>query len=192
MIVDYSSKTISLKIVFYGPAMSGKTTAIRWLFSSFDYIDELASIENTVGRTMFCDYGSIPFLLDNDWKIDTHIWSATGQDFYRSTRETVLVGTDGLIFIADSQKHLLDTNLESWHELNSMFNLENKSLPIVICLNKQDLPDTVHERKFRKELGIPHSVEILHSVALDGTNIMQAFRMIFDSAMRSSLLASPS
>lgn len=172
--------------------MSGKTTAIRWLFSSFDYIDELASIENTVGRTMFCDYGSIPFLLDNDWKIDTHIWSATGQDFYRSTRETVLVGTDGLIFIADSQKHLLDTNLESWHELNSMFNLENKSLPIVICLNKQDLPDTVHERKFRKELGIPHSVEILHSVALDGTNIMQAFRMIFDSAMRSSLLASPS
>ncbi|MBD3159650.1 MAG: hypothetical protein GF309_12730 [Candidatus Lokiarchaeota archaeon] len=192
MIVDYSSKTISLKIVFYGPAMSGKTTAIRWLFSSFDYIDELASIENTVGRTMFCDYGSIPFLLENDWKIDTHIWSATGQDFYRSTRETVLVGTDGLIFIADSQRHLLDANLESWHELNSMLNLENKSLPIVICLNKQDLPDTVHETEFRSKLGIPPSVEVLHSVALDGTNIMQAFRMIFDSAMRSSLLASPS
>lgn len=192
MIVDYGSKTISLKIVFYGPAMSGKTTAIRWLFSAFDYLEDLASIENTVGRTMFCDYGAIPFLLDNNWKIDAHIWSATGQDFYRSTREVVLVGTDGLIFIADSQRQLLDENITSWNELNTILDLQEKPLPIVICLNKQDLPDTVHETEFRRKLGIPNSVEVLHSIALDGTNIMRAFQMIFENAMRSSLLVSSS
>ncbi|MGV9103896.1 MAG: GTP-binding protein, partial [Candidatus Thorarchaeota archaeon] len=169
MIVDYGSKTISLKIVFYGPAMSGKTTAIRWLFSAFDYLEELTSIENTVGRTMFCDYGSISFLLDNNWTIDAHIWSATGQDFYKSTREIVLVGTDGLIFIADSQRHLLDDNIASWDELNTMLDLQDTPLPIVICLNKQDLPNTVHETEFRREIGIPNSVEVLHSIALDGT-----------------------
>ena len=58
MIIDYGNRTVGLKIVFFGPAMSGKTTAIRWLFSTLDYADKLTSIENTVGRTMFCDFGS--------------------------------------------------------------------------------------------------------------------------------------
>ncbi|MCK5264309.1 MAG: hypothetical protein KAR03_01780, partial [Candidatus Thorarchaeota archaeon] len=52
MIIDYGNRTVGLKIVFFGPAMSGKTTAIRWIFSSLDYADKLTSIENTVGRTM--------------------------------------------------------------------------------------------------------------------------------------------
>ena len=104
MIVDYGNRTVGLKIVFFGPAMSGKTTSIRWLFKSLDCADRLTSIENTVGRTMFCDFGTIPFSLGDSWTINTHIWSATGQDFYRSTREVVLVGADGIVFVADSQE----------------------------------------------------------------------------------------
>ena len=117
MIIDYGTRTVGLKIVFFGPAMSGKTTAIRWLFSSLDYADKLTSIENTVGRTMFCDFGTIPFALGNSWKINAHVWSATGQDFYRSTREVVLVGADGVVFMVDSQERLLQENQASWNEL---------------------------------------------------------------------------
>ncbi len=189
MIIDYSTRTIGLKIVFFGPAMSGKTTSIRWLFSTFECADDLTSIENTVGRTMFCDFGTIPFSLGDNWTINTHIWSATGQDFYRSTREVVLVGCDGIVFIADSQEHLLDENLASWRELVDLLSEEERPLPVVICLNKQDLPTAVDEERLRKHLNVPSSVPVLHSIAMNGHNIMEAFQLLFQNAMRASVLS---
>jgi len=191
MIIDYGNRTVGLKIVFFGPAMSGKTTAIRWLFSSLDYADKLTSIENTVGRTMFCDFGTIPFPLNESWTVNAHIWSATGQDFYRSTREVVLVGADGVIFMADSQAILLDENLASWKELMSMIAEEERPLPVVFCLNKQDLPEAVNERRLREHLRLPSSVPVFRSIAKDGYNIMEAFQFIFQAAMRASVTAKP-
>jgi small GTP-binding protein len=191
MIIDYGNRTVGLKIVFFGPAMSGKTTAIRWLFSSLDFADKLTSIENTVGRTMFCDFGTIPFPLNESWTVNAHIWSATGQDFYRSTREVVLVGADGVIFMADSQSTLLDENLASWNELMSMITEEERPLPVVVCLNKQDLPDAVQEGCIREHLRLPGSVPVFMSIAKDGHNILEAFQFIFQAAMRASVVAKP-
>ncbi|MHA1768436.1 MAG: GTP-binding protein [Candidatus Thorarchaeota archaeon] len=189
MIIDYGNRTVGLKIVFFGPAMSGKTTAIRWLFSAFNFTDKLTSIENTVGRTMFCDFGTIPFPLSNRWSINAHIWSATGQDFYRSTREVVLVGADGVVFMADSQSHLMPENLSSWNELMNMIAEETRPLPIVVCLNKQDIPGAAQENELRTHLGLPSSVPVLKSVASRGQNIMEAFQYIFRASMKSSALA---
>ena len=191
MIIDYSTRTIGLKIVFYGPAMSGKTTAIRWLFSSLDYADKLTSIENAVGRTKFCDFGTIPVPFSNNWTVNAHVWTATGQDYYRSTRETVLVGTDGIIFIADSQEQLLDENRASWNELMTMVAEEERDLPIVFCLNKQDLVGAVHEERLRTHLRLPHAIPIFMSVAREGLNILEAFETLFQSAMRASVLTQP-
>ncbi|MGY5852058.1 MAG: ADP-ribosylation factor-like protein [Candidatus Thorarchaeota archaeon] len=191
MIIDYGNRTLGLKIVFFGPAMSGKTTAIRWLFASLDYADKLTSIENTVGRTMFCDFGTIPFSMGNDWTINAHVWSATGQDFYRSTREVVLVGSDGVVFIVDSQEELLDENLASWNELMSMLSEQDRPLPIVVCLNKQDLPSAVHEDRIRSYLRLPASVPVFRSVAKDGFNIPEAFQYLFQDALRSAVLVNP-
>jgi signal recognition particle receptor subunit beta len=191
MIIDYGNRTVGLKIVFFGPAMSGKTTAIRWLFSTLDYADKLTSIENTVGRTMFCDFGTIPFPLSESWTINAHIWSATGQDFYRSTREVVLVGADGVIFVADSQGNLLDEDLASWNELMSMILEEERPLPVVICLNKQDLPSAVQEEQLRAYFRIPLSVPVFQSIAKDGYNILEAFQYIFQAAMRASVIVKP-
>ncbi len=191
MIIDYGNRTVGLKIVFFGPAMSGKTTAIRWLFSSLDYADKLTSIENTVGRTMFCDFGTIPFPLNENWTVNAHVWSATGQDFYRSTREVVLVGADGVIFMADSQSTLLDENLASWNELMSMITEEERPLPVVVCLNKQDLPGTLQEEQLREHLRLPASVPVFRSIAKNGHNILEAFQYIFQAAMRASVVAKP-
>jgi small GTP-binding protein len=191
MIIDYGNRTVGLKIVFFGPAMSGKTTAIRWLFSSLDYADKLTSIENTVGRTMFCDFGTIPFPLNENWTVNAHVWSATGQDFYRSTREVVLVGADGVIFMADSQTTLLDENLASWNELMSMITEEERPLPVVVCLNKQDLPGTLQEEQLREHLRLPASVPVFRSIAKNGHNILEAFQYIFQAAMRASVVAKP-
>ncbi|MHA2600627.1 MAG: GTP-binding protein [Candidatus Thorarchaeota archaeon SMTZ1-83] len=191
VIIDYGTRTVGLKIVFFGPAMSGKTTAIRWLFMSLDYADKLTSIENTVGRTMFCDFGTIPFPIGNTWTINAHVWSATGQDFYRSTREVVLVGADGVIFMVDSQEHLLDENLASWNELMTLVAEEERPLPVVVCLNKQDLPGTFQEEHMRSHLKLPYSVPIFKSIAKEGFNILEAFQHLFRDAMRASVLAQP-
>ncbi len=191
MIIDYGNRTIGLKIVFFGPAMSGKTTAIRWLFSAFDYSDKLTSIENTVGRTMFCDFGTIPFPLSAVWSVNAHIWSATGQDFYRSTREVVLVGADGVVFMADSQRHLLDENLTSWNELMATMAEETRPLPLVICLNKQDIPGAIEEEEIRRHLKVPGSVPVFKSIASQGHRILDAFEYIFQAAMRASTLVQP-
>lgn len=191
MIIDYGNRTVGIKIVFFGPAMGGKTTSIRWLFSSLDYAEKLTSIENTVGRTMFCDFGTIPFSLSSSWTINAHIWSATGQDFYRSTREVVLVGADGVIFVADSQEHLLDENLASWNELMSMIEEEERPLPLIVCLNKQDLPTAIDEQTLRTHLRIPSSVPVFRSVAREGHNVMEAFQYLFQNAMRASVLTQP-
>jgi signal recognition particle receptor subunit beta len=189
VIIDYGNQTVGIKIVFFGPAMSGKTTAIRWLFSSMDFADKLTSIENTVGRTMFCDFGIIPFHLSGNWTINAHVWSATGQDFYRSTRDVVLVGTDGVIFMADSQEHLLEENRASWNELMSMITDEERPLPVVVCLNKQDLPGAINEDSLRIELRIPNSVPVFKSIARQGFNIIEAFQILFQDAMRASVLS---
>jgi len=69
MIIDYGNRTVGVKIVFFGPAMSGKTTAIQWLFKSLG-VEEVTSIENTGGRTLFMDFGVIPFSLGDSWTIN--------------------------------------------------------------------------------------------------------------------------
>jgi GTPase SAR1 family protein len=180
-----------VKIVFFGPAMSGKTTSIQWLFSSLDFADKLTSIENTVGRTMFCDFGTIPFALGDSWTINAHIWSATGQDFYRSTREVVLVGSDGIVFVADSQEHLLNENLASWNELTSLISEEERPLPIIVCLNKQDLPSAIDEERLRKHLSLPSSIPVIMSVARNGHNVLEAFQILFHDAMRATVMTQP-
>jgi len=73
MIIDHIDKTISIKIVYFGPALSGKTTSIKTLFSIFGKDEELCSIESTVNRTLFFDYGTVTFQ-NQDWKIKIHIY----------------------------------------------------------------------------------------------------------------------
>ncbi len=189
MIVDYGEKSIGLKIVFFGPAMSGKTTSVRWLFTTMGCPDRLTSIENSLGRTMFCDYGTIPIPISGGWTVNAHIWTATGQDFYRATRNVVMTGTDGVIFVADAQRHLIDDNIASWRELLGMMEDSDRIIPIVVLLNKYDISDPLPEPVFREAIGAPPSIPIFTSVAPKGVNILEAFQLLFQNAIRASLLS---
>lgn len=138
MIFDYKNKTLQVKLVYYGPAMSGKTTSIKSLFSYFNKEDSVKSIDNSVGRTLFFDFGVLNFK-GEEWGLKFLIYSATGQDFYASTRPATLNGVDGLIFVVDSQIEFLEHNLRSWNELKTLFGSEFYNIPIIISLNKCDL-----------------------------------------------------
>ncbi|MHA2280696.1 MAG: GTP-binding protein [Promethearchaeota archaeon] len=153
MIVDHIDKTISIKIVYFGPALSGKTTSIKALLSIFGKEEEICSIESTVERTLFFDYGIVTFQ-NQDWKIKIHIYTTTGQDFYIITRLITLRATDGIIFVLDSQKEVYERNITSWKELLSYFSECIEDIPIIIAFNKQDLPMKFDPENFLQDINI--------------------------------------
>lgn len=176
MIIDHIDKTISIKIVYFGPAFSGKTTSIKALFSHFGKGEALHSIENTVNRTLFFDYGTVTFQ-NQEWKLKLHIYTTTGQDFYFVTRPVTLRAVDGIIFVLDSQEKVYDRNLASWQELISYFRESLKEIPIIIAFNKQDLPEKFNPRHFLNEIQFHkyRSVETRFTIAISGEGILDCF-----------------
>ncbi|MFX1588529.1 MAG: ATP/GTP-binding protein [Promethearchaeota archaeon] len=184
MIFDYENKTLQVKIVYYGPAMSGKTTSIKYLFSYFNKQDKLDSIDSSVGRTLFFDFGVLHFK-GTEWSLKFLIYSATGQDFYASTRPATLNGVDGLIFVVDSRLEYIDHNLRSWNELKTLFGNEIYNIPIVISLNKFDLKE-VQLRNYtpflsKINLVAYDNISIKRTVAINGYGILDSFNCLISS-----------
>jgi len=181
MIYDYENKTLQIKIVYYGPAMSGKTTSIKYLFSFFKREDTLNSIDSTIGRTLFFDFGVLQFE-GAEWSLKFLIYSATGQDFYASTRPATLNGVDGIIFVVDSRVQCLQHNIRSWGELKSMFREDIYNLPIVISLNKCDFDETQkiidHEFLNTVNLKLFKRLSVNKTVAIEGKGILDSFNRI--------------
>ena len=179
MIFDYQNKTILIKVVYYGPAMSGKTTTLKFLFSYFNKEKELESIENTMGRTLFFDFGVLQFS-GSEWNLKFLLYSATGQDFYAVTRPSTLTGVDGIIFVADSQNDYLEYNLRSWNELKTLFGLELYEVPIIIAFNKYDLNqmENLDEKNFIEKIDIKKFkyINIEKTVALTGKGVINSFK----------------
>jgi len=181
MIYDYENKTLQIKIVYYGPAMSGKTTSIKYLFSFFNREDTLNSIDSTIGRTLFFDFGVLQFE-GAEWSLKFLIYSATGQDFYASTRPATLNGVDGIIFVVDSRVQCLQHNIRSWGELRSMFREDLYNLPLVIALNKCDFDETQkimdHEFLSTINLKLFKRLSVNKTVAIEGRGILDSFNRI--------------
>ena len=182
MLYDLKNKIIQIKIVYYGPAMSGKTTSLRCLFDHFGKKEQIESIENTVGRTLFFDFGVLQFK-GNEWGLKFLLYTATGQDFYASTRPATLNGVDGIIFVADSQIEYMEHNLRSWNELRTLFGNEIYNIPIVVSLNKYDLNngkkllekdffmDSIDFKRYK-------SLSIKKTIAINGKGVLESFKQI--------------
>jgi len=181
MIYDYENKTLQIKIVYYGPAMSGKTTSIKHLFSFFNREDTLNSIDSTVGRTLLFDFGVLQFE-GTEWSLKFLIYSATGQDFYASTRPATLNGVDGIIFVVDSRAQCLQHNIRSWNELKTMFREDFYNLPLVISLNKSDFEETqkIIDHEFLKwiNLNLFKHLSVNKTVAIKGKGILDSFNRV--------------
>ncbi|MHA2181799.1 MAG: GTP-binding protein [Promethearchaeota archaeon] len=181
MIFDFENETLQVKIVYYGPAMSGKTTSVKFLFSCFNRESALKSIDSTVGRTLFFDFGVLKFK-GAIWDLKFLVYSATGQDFYSSTRPATLNGVDGIIFVVDSQKECLEHNLRSWKELKPLFGKEFYNIPIVISLNKYDLHEMrkLHETDFMTHISYSKfkQLALTKTAAINGEGVMDSFSQL--------------
>lgn len=194
MIIDHLDKTLSLKVVYYGPALSGKTTSLKALFNHFGKKDRVFSIESTQRRTLFFDYGTVQF--QNElWKIKVHIYSTTGQDFYLVTRPVTLRAVDGIIFVADSQKSVFERNLISWNELEKYFQDTLIALPKIIAFNKQDKPEKFNPEDFLDEIDYDKykNVDVEYTIAINGEAILSSFenilRLIFREYYENQLIS---
>ena len=181
MLLDYENKLVQVKCVYYGPAMSGKTTSLRYLFSYFGKDNELESIENSVGRTLFFDFGVLQFK-GAVWGLKFLLYTATGQDFYASTRPATLNGVDGIIFIADSQIKYIEHNIRSWNELRTLFGPEFYNIPLVVSFNKYDLNN---EEKLDKDLFIKFieserfkQISFNETIATEGIGVLDSFQKL--------------
>jgi len=192
---NHLKEILQFKIVYWGPGESGKTTSYFCLREKFNGVklNTGYSIETTDGRTLWQDSVRLSFFLnlrEERYNIIAQIVTATGQERFLSTREYVLGGADGVVFVADSDPNKMEQNKRSFRELRSFTN--ERKVPFLVQLNKRDLENAVDIQYFKKQLDLPEfesyedgTLVIYPTVALDGKNVIQCFedlmlQIIFD------------
>jgi hypothetical protein len=174
-------KEIDIKIVYYGPALCGKTTNLQSVHLSLNpqQRGELVSLATKDDRTLFFDF--LPIELDNikGFKTRFHIYTVPGQVFYTLTRKAVLTGVDGIIFVADSQSDKMEENVESMDDLRENLKYYKKdvdSIPYVIQYNKRDLKNIMPLDEMERKLNAHHAPHFEAS-AIDGSGVMETLTM---------------
>ena len=163
-----------IKIVYWGGAMSGKTTSVKYLFNKYNFNRALRSIETTEGRTLFFDFGEL-IINRGQWKFQINLWTATGQDFYCETRPTVLSGVDGIIFIIDGQRKLFAENVKSFNELHKLLGPKIGEIPLIFCLNKIDLNEVISLDELKANLNSNNNFKFFETIATTGYNVSDVF-----------------
>jgi len=175
-IFNYQKKEIGAKIVYYGPALCGKTTNVQYIHLKLNpkQRGELVSLATDSDRTLFFDF--LPIELENigGFKTRFHIYTVPGQVYYNSTRKAVLTGVDGIIFVADSQRSMAHENIESLQNLRENLQYYNRNLediPFVFQYNKRDMPDVLSIDELNKQLN-PGSLPFFEAVAVKGPGVL--------------------
>ncbi len=176
-IFNYKKREISAKIVFYGPALCGKTTNVQYIHQKLNprQRGELVSLATDADRTLFFDF--LPIELENvgGFKTRFQIYTVPGQVYYNSTRKAVLTGVDGVIFVADSQTSMKTENLESFNNLIEnlkYYNRDLSQLPLILQYNKRDLDDIMSIEELDQLFNQPHLPSYAAS-AVTGNGVLQ-------------------
>ena len=144
-LVNFNTREISCKIVYYGPGRSGKTTNLQYVYSRVpeDRRGTMVSLDTQTDRTLFFDFLPIELGTISGFVTRFQLYTVPGQVYYNATRKLVLQGADGIVFVADSQARQLDENIESLQNLQANVleqGIDVRTVPLVLQYNKQDLP----------------------------------------------------
>jgi hypothetical protein len=144
--INYASREINCKIVYYGPGLCGKTTNLQWIYDKTNpnAKGKLISLATETDRTLFFDFLPLELGTVRGFKTRFHLYTVPGQVFYDASRKLILKGVDGVIFVADSQVERMDANVESIDNLQINLKAQGYDLlaiPYVLQLNKRDLPN---------------------------------------------------
>jgi signal recognition particle receptor subunit beta len=180
--INYSSREINCKIVYYGPGLCGKTTNLQFVYKKTNPVQKgkLISLATETERTLFFDF--LPLALGDirGFKIRFHLYTVPGQVFYAASRKLILKGVDGVVFVADSQIERMEANIESLDDLK--INLAEQGydldkLPYTIQYNKRDLPNIAPIDSMNKLLN-PGNVPSFEGVAVSGPGVFDTLKNV--------------
>ena len=180
--INYSSREINCKIVYYGPGLGGKTTNLNFIYGRVrpDAKGKMISLATETERTLFFDF--LPLSLGDikGFKTRFHLYTVPGQIFYDASRKLILKGVDGIVFVADSQMERLDANLESYDNMKENLNEQGYDLakiPYVMQYNKRDLPNAVPIKELKEMLN-GNGARDFESVANKGVGVFDTLKSV--------------
>src|SRR5438067_26260 len=180
VLFNYATKEITAKVVYYGPGLCGKTTNLQFVYDSLpsNNKSKMLSLATKTDRTLFFDFLPLDLGKIRGMRTKLQLYTVPGQVYYNSTRQLVLKGADGIVFVADSQDHAIDANLESLQNLEDNLKRQGiriREIPLVIQYNKRDLPNALGIPDLDAEinkLAVPH----FESVATTGIGVEETLR----------------
>jgi mutual gliding-motility protein MglA len=178
--INYASREINCKIVYYGPGLCGKTTNIQWIHEQAnpEKRGKLVSLATETDRTLFFDFLPLDMGTVKGFKVRFHLYTVPGQVFYDASRKLILRGCDGVIFVADSQRPRMEANIESIANLAT--NLKDngydiRTIPYVLQLNKRDMPTAVPLEEMEDLLRF-RGEPMIEAVASKGQGVIEALK----------------
>ena len=174
---NYSTMQVAAKIVYYGPGLCGKTTNLQYIYdhTTNDSRGEMVSLQTETDRTLFFDLLPIDLGSIGGFKTKIQLYTVPGQVFYNTTRKLVLKGVDGVVFVADSQRLMMDANIDSLVNLEANLaeiGFRVTDLPVVIQYNKRDLPDVSQLPELEAALN-KHGLPSFEACALSGQGVFE-------------------
>lgn len=181
---NYANKEITLKVVYYGPALSGKTTSLQYLHSVMDPSSsgKLISLSTEADRTLFFDFLPVDMGKIKDFSLRFQVFTVPGQIRYNSTRKLVLKGADAIVFVADSQKIMKGQNIESFDNMRENLHVNNidpDGIPIVLQYNKRDLSDILSLEELENDLN-KNRYQYAETMAVNGYGVKEIFDLVKD------------
>ena len=180
--INYASREINCKIVYYGPGLCGKTTNLQFVYQKTapEAKGKMISLATETERTLFFDFLPLALGEIRGFKTRFHLYTVPGQVFYDASRKLILKGVDGVVFVADSQVERLDANIESMENLK--VNLEEQGfelerLPFVVQYNKRDLPNCSSLEELRELLN-PNGVPEFSACAQTGEGVFETLKAV--------------
>src|SRR5690348_14260572 len=180
--INYASREINCKIVYYGPGLCGKTTNLQYIYDSTSpqAKGKLISLATETDRTLFFDFMPLELGTVRGFKTRFHLYTVPGQVYYDASRKLILKGVDGVVFVADSQEERFDANIESLENLQDNLKTQGYDLmqiPYVLQLNKRDLPSAVPVEELSAEL-LKKGEPVFEAVAADGTGVFDTLKAV--------------
>lgn len=182
VLFNYATRELTAKVVFYGPGLCGKTTNLEYIHKTLPEKSrgKMLSLATQTDRTLFFDFLPLDLGSVKGMKTRVQLYTVPGQVFYDATRKLVLKGADGVVFVADSQKEMMQSNLDSWENLKqnlSENNLDINNIPLVIQYNKRDLPNVLPVKDLNRKINIL-KVPYYEAIALTGMGVQETFKGI--------------
>ncbi|MEA3311487.1 MAG: GTPase domain-containing protein [candidate division WOR-3 bacterium] len=187
-LINYATREINVKIVYYGPGLGGKTTNLRWIYGKLDQNTKgkMITLATEMDRTLFFDFLPVDLGRVRGFRTRFHLYTVPGQVFYNASRRIILRGADGIIFVADSQRERREDNTDSLDNLRNnlaTFNLRLSDTPYVMQYNKRDLPNLMTVAEMEGLLN-PERVPYFESVATQGIGIFETLKEIAKTVIR--------